>query len=198
MLWQSMGTDPAHPVQAEGFRTLRRYEGLGHARELTFSCFRSRPFLRSAQSRGWVVQAIQRSRERHGFQLLAWVIMPEHVHLLLLPQRGGPEIGPILKSIKQSVTRAANLHLRSTGAPMPDSMIDRAPNGTVVYRFWQRGAGYDRNLFTTAALHASIAYIHANPVRRGLCKAPNDWEWSGARAVAGDPRALLRLDKLPF
>jgi putative transposase len=127
---------------------------------------------------------------------MAWVIMPEHVHLLVLPRREGDEVGPILKSIKQSVTRAADLHLRSTGRSWPESTVDRAPSGAVVHRFWQRGAGYDRNLYTTEALVASIGYIHANPVRRGLCKAATDWEWSGARASAGDPRALLALDRV--
>lgn len=191
-----MSRDPSHPVEEHSFRTLKRYEGLGHARELTFACYQRQPFLLSERSRGWVVEAIRRSRERLCFQLMAWVVMPDHVHLLLLPRAGGNEVGPILKSIKQSVTRAADLHLRSTGAGWPESTIDRAPDGTVFHRFWQRGAGYDRNLYTTKALIASIEYIHNNPVRRGLCKTATDWEWSGARGVAGDPRALLELDSV--
>ena len=75
-------------------------------------------------------------------------------------------------------------------------MADRAPNGTVVYRFWQRGAGYDRNLYTNEAICASIEYIHANPVRRGLCKNPLEWEWSGACALAGHAEPLLHLDRV--
>ncbi len=186
----------SNPQDQQKFRRLTRYEGLGHARELTFSCFKQRPFLRSARSRAWVVEAIRRSRERQGFKLLAWVVMPEHVHLLVFPRRSHEEVGPILKSIKQSVTRSSDLYLRSQGKPKPHSMADRAPNGTVIYRFWQRGAGYDRNLYTNEAICASIEYIHANPVRRGLCKSPLEWEWSGARALAGYADSLLPLDRV--
>jgi len=186
----------SNPQDQQKFRRLTRHEGFGHARELTFSCFKQRPFLRSERSRQWVVEAIRRSRDRHGFRLLAWVVMPEHVHLLVLPRRSDDEVGPILKTIKQSVTRSSDLFLRSTGKPKPESIADRAPSGAIVHRLWQRGAGYDRKPYTNDAICSSIEYIHANPVRRGLCKSPLEWEWSGARALAGCADSLLPLDRI--
>jgi hypothetical protein len=60
-------------------------------------------------------------------------------------------------------------------------MADIQPNGTVQYRFWQRGGGHDRNLMESTAIWAEIDYIHANPVRRpdrdqesGITERPHD------------------------
>ena len=51
-----------------------------------------------------------------------------------------------------------------------------------VFRFWQAGGGFDRNLWSAEAVHSSIKYIEANPVRAELAKKPEDWKWSSARA----------------
>jgi putative transposase len=53
--------------------------------------------------------------------------------------------------------------------------------GRMVFRFWQEGPGFDRNLFTVKAVTASLDYIHSNPVKRGLCQKARDWRWSSAR-----------------
>jgi len=67
-------------------------------------------------------------------------------------------------------------------------------DGNPQYRFWQAGAGYDRNLFTPEAIHTSIEYIHANPVRRGLCECALDWAWSSARWYA-DLDSVFEVDR---
>src|SRR5947209_19043796 len=73
-------------------------------------------------------------------------------------------------------------------------MEDRQPSGETHYRFWQRGGGYDRNVVEAATLYWLIEYIHANPVRRGLCERPEDWFWSSAADYAGVRTGPLRLD----
>ena len=49
------------------------------------------------------------------------------------------------------------------------------------FRFWQEGAGFDRNVFSSAAIAASIDSIHANPVKRGLSQRATDFTWPSAR-----------------
>ncbi len=61
-------------------------------------------------------------------------------------------------------------------------------------RFWQPGGGYDRNVVELATVHDMIAYIHANPVRRGLVLRPEDWEWSSARWYAGFRPVRIEMD----
>ncbi len=63
-------------------------------------------------------------------------------------------------------------------------MADAQPNGQVAYRFWQRGGGYDRNLWSTRDILEKVQYIHNNPLRRGLVSKPQDWPWSSWRAWA--------------
>ncbi len=53
-------------------------------------------------------------------------------------------------------------------------------NNKKVFRFWQRGGGFDRNLFNPEAFHASIRYIESNPVRANLTSQANEYRWSSA------------------
>jgi putative transposase len=90
--------------------------------------------------------------------------MPEHIHLLLSePQRA--TLADALKSLKQGVSR------RLLG--------DAA-------HFWQKRY-YDFNIRNDAQFVEKLRYIHRNPVKRGLCDRPEDWQWSSFRHyVTGD------------
>lgn len=125
--------------------------------------------------------------------------MPEHVHLLLLPRTPDYSISSILKTLKQSVTSVALVFVRESALESLHQFEDRQPNGSVSYRFWQRGGGYDRNLTEPRTIFAEIDYIHANPVRRGLCERPINWRWSSALEYENPGTGALRLnlDSLP-
>ena len=58
----------------------RRYDEPGHARELTFSCYRHFQFLSRDRTRHWFVEALETARKKWAFDLWAYVLMPEHVH----------------------------------------------------------------------------------------------------------------------
>src|SRR5687767_2147446 len=73
----------------------KRFNDPGHAHYLTFSCFQRRPFLSRDRTRQWLVDAIALSREKHEFDLWAYVIMPEHAHAIILPRREAYEISDI-------------------------------------------------------------------------------------------------------
>jgi putative transposase len=66
------------------------------------------------------------------------------------------------------VSKRALLFVKLHAPSFLKRMEDRQPNGDVHYRFWQRGGGYDRNVFESATVCKQIEYIHNNPVRRGL------------------------------
>ncbi|MCA9269226.1 MAG: transposase, partial [Planctomycetales bacterium] len=89
------------------FKTCRRYNDAGHAHALTFTCFHGRPFLSRDRARNWTVQAIAQAAEKHEFDVWAYVVMPEHVHLLISPRLADYDISLILATIKQSVARRA-------------------------------------------------------------------------------------------
>jgi putative transposase len=124
-------------------RRLRRFDGQGHARFLTFSCFHQQPFLRSARACQWLIDAIDRARQRHRFKLWAYVIMPEHAHILVWPDSACDQVSQLLYSIKQSVTQRAVRWARDHASDKLHQLADTAPNGKVIHRFWQRGGGHD-------------------------------------------------------
>jgi putative transposase len=176
-------------------KACRRFNDPGHAHCLTFSCFRRQPFLSKDRSRLWFVEAIDRARDKHRFHVWAYVVMPEHVHLIVWPTAPVYDIGDILNSIKQSVVRRALPFVRRESPAFLARMEDRQPSGLTHYRFWQRGGGYDRNVVEVATLYRLIEYVHANPVRRGLCERPEDWYWSSAADYAGVRTGPLRVDR---
>jgi putative transposase len=172
----------------------RRYNDIGHAHALTFCCFHRRPFLSRDRSRQWMIESIARARDEHSFHLWAYAIMPEHVHILLWPSIRDYSISRILTTLKQSVSKRSLLFVRQYAPLFLKQMEDRQPNGTLQHRFWQRGGGYDRNLIEPTAIWAEMDYIHANPVRRGLCTRATDWIWSSAIEYECPGKGLLRLD----
>jgi len=173
------------------------YDEPGHAHELTFSCYRGLSMLSKDRTRLWLVQALDEARRRWEFDLWAYVIMPEHAHVLILPRRPDYHVAMILKAIKQPVARKAMAHLRRAASQWIEQLEVTRPNGRVEYRFWQQGGGYDRNIYKPETAWAAVEYIHNNPVRRGLADCPTDWEWSSARWYAGDVHVRLEMDDRP-
>lgn len=173
----------------------RRFNEAGHAHALTFSCFRRQPFLSKERSCLWLVDAIGAAREKHAFHVWAYVIMPEHVHLLIWPTQPDHSISRILESVKLPVSRRAVAYVKRTAPDFLERMLDLQPNGRRAYRFWQRGGGYDRNLTEPRTVWAEIDYFHANPPRRGLCLRPEDWIYSSAADYLGIRRSLIPIDR---
>ncbi len=179
-------------------RKLRKsVEELGYAHELTFSCYQRRPLLGKDRTRGWLLDALDRARREHEFELWAYVIMPEHVHVLLLPRAADFRIASILKTIKQSVSRRAIRFLRAEAPAWVEQLRVTRPSGRSEYRFWQQGGGYDRNFVSAEAAWTAVDYLHNNPVRRGLADCPTDWPWSSACWYAGVGDAILEMDGCP-
>jgi len=174
----------------------RTYNEPGHAHELTFSCFRGFQFLKAKRVCRWLAGSIEKARSAHEFDLWAYVFMPEHVHLILWPRRKEYRIETIRQAIKQPVARKATIWLE-------ENRPDWIPRITVEKgkvsrrRFWQKGAGYDRNIFEYSTLLHMIDYIHDNPVRRDLCSKPTDWRWSSATAHIGNQTGPLAIDPVP-
>jgi putative transposase len=166
-------------------KLLRRYHATGDLHELTFSCYRRLPLLTNNAWRTEFARAIDEAGETYDFHLVAFVFMPEHVHLLVYPQ-AEPSVGKYLSSIKRPVSKLAKTDLVASRSRLLEKLVIRDRPGSEVFRYWQEGAGFDRNLFTAKAITAAIEYIHQNPVKRGLVKEAHQWRWSSARYYLSD------------
>ena len=156
----------------------------GDLHELTFSTYRRKPLLTNDRWREYFCDALAAAPPEAGFGLVAWVVMPEHVHLLVIPaDKHLCDVPGLLWRVKRPCSLAvkADLDASPKGASLRTALTVRERPGKTAFRFWQEGPGYDRNLRTPAAVAAAIDYIHANPVRRGLVGRPTDWRWSSAR-----------------
>ena len=162
-------------------KTCKRHDEPGHAHELTFSCFKRRPFLSRPRPCEYLAEAIAKAKAKHHFHVWAYVFMPEHVHLLIWPLEPVYSISAVLKSIKQSVARRAIRYLRLHNPRGLRRLATGQKNQP--HAFWQDGGGYDRNVTMLETVPKMVEYIHANPVRRGLVRDPEDWFWSSARAL---------------
>jgi putative transposase len=162
-------------VEGEARKTRRRHEVERQARFLTFSTYRRLPLFEERWLCIEFARLLARSRERLGFALLGWVLMPEHAHLLMVPDLPNGPVPRVLNAIKAPLSRRVVRHWRETRCERVSQLTDNAG----IVRFWQAGGGYDRNI--TGELFEKLRYIHWNPVKRGLCKKPEDWEWSSAR-----------------
>ncbi len=176
-------------------RKLRRSrEDPGCAHELTFSCYRRLPLLSRDRTRRWLIDALATARQRHKLELWAYVIMPEHVHILFVPRDPNYRIRRILQSVKQPVMRRAINFLKQTNR---DWLARLRAGDTDGYHSWQPGGGYDRNVNTAKTAWSIVEYIHHNPAQRGLVECPTDWAWSSVRWYAGAGEVVLEMDGFP-
>jgi len=162
-------------------KKVRHFHQPGQFHELTFSCYKRLPLLTNETWLFMLTDSIDKAMRRHGYSLVAFVYMPEHVHLLVLPQDNASRIDQLLKAIKRPFSYRIKLLLAETENRLLKKLTVRQRPGVEAFRFWQEGPGYDRNLVTVEAASAVSAYIHLNPVRRGLVAYELDWRWSSAR-----------------
>ena len=160
-------------------KLVKHYHHSGDCHELTFSCFDRKALLTDDERRRWLSEYIDRAIARHQFRLVAFVFMPEHVHLIVyLETPHSADISGLLKGIKQPYSRHIKNLLLARNCRLVNELTVRERPGKTAFRFWQEGSGFDRNLRSSRATLAAIDYIHMNPVKRGLCQKPSDWKWS--------------------
>ncbi len=178
-------------------KRLKRFHEPGDCHELTFSTYRQLELLTRDDWRAMLCQSIDRAIENHRYRLIAFVLMPDHVHLLVLPTeiKPGelPDLDVLLSAIKRPFSYRVKQMLMAEHSPLVERLTVLERPGKPVFRFWQEGAGYDRNLRVERALLNSIDYLHQNPVRAGLVAQARDWKWSSARWYESD-RALIDPD----
>ena len=135
---------------------LKRFQQAGDSHFLTFSCHARLPYLATPAARNLFLTSLEDTRRRYVFYLFGYVVMPEHVHLLISEPKHGT-LASALQALKTSVAKQS--------AERP---------------FWLPRY-YDFNLRTEDKRVEKLRYMHRNPVKRGLVSKPEDWSWSSYR-----------------
>jgi putative transposase len=168
----------------------------GHAHELAFSCYHRVPFLSRERTCEWLVAQINQARRVLEFDVWAWVLMPDHVHLIVHPRQSVCDIASIRRLIKEPVARNAIGSL-TENAPEWLPSIERRRRSRREYLFWQSGGGYDRNITDGNTLLRMINDIHENPVRQGLVTRGADWKCFSATWYVDGAKPSLVTDSIP-
>jgi len=168
---------------------LHRTYGAHHLHFITCSCYRRLPFLRTARSRACFLSILEQTRERYRFVVVGYVVMPEHIHLLITePEVGTPST--VMQVLKQRTARA--LLPRKKRA---DALQSRLFEGAILRKpFWQARI-YDFNVWTTKKRVEKLRYMHRNPVKRGLVSSPEEWRWSSFRFYRLDEAGAVRVNE---
>jgi putative transposase len=135
---------------------LERFQQTGDSHFLTFSCHDRLPYFGAAQASALFERSLEAMRRRYVLFVFGYVVMPEHVHLLVSEPRRGM-LDRAIQSLKTSVSK------QCTQRP-----------------FWLKRY-YDFNVHSEEKRIEKLRYIHRNPVTRGLVSRPEDWKWSSFR-----------------
>jgi putative transposase len=151
---------------------LVRFHHAGAFHFITFSCYHRLPLLARPGAYGVFETELEATRIRYGFVVAGYVLMPEHVHLLVNEPRRAT-VATVLQVLKQMTSRK----LKKPGEP----------------QFWQRRY-YDYVVPAEAKRVEKLRYLHRNPVKRGLAAEPADWPWSSFRHYATGEIGIVEIE----
>jgi putative transposase len=160
---------------------LKRLHHSGQAHFLTFSCYHRLPLLKTMHMEEAFLLALEQTRRRFGFCVFGYVVMPEHVHLLISEPDGGM-LARAVQMLKARVSIQARKLGRRDAGDLP---------------FWQ-ARYFDHNVRNHEGFVTQLRYIHRNPVKRGLCRAPEEWPWSSFRAWALGEAGIVEVESEMF
>lgn len=191
--------------------TLPRFNEDSYAHFITTNTFGYKPIFKDNNTCRILLKNIDFYRNKLGFKLIGYVIMPDHLHCIIwwdAEKYRELNISRILRSIKSHTAReiidlsagsrgpltsAANICLgqvtQTTRKKYPHRRISEQK-----YRFW-RPSFYDFNIYSGEKLRQKLNYIHSNPVRAGLVNKPEDYPYSSYRNYYLNDEKIIKIDK---
>jgi putative transposase len=148
---------------------LVRYQQCGCFHDISFTCYHRFQHLGTVPARELFQRSLESMRGRYDFVVCGYVVMPEHVHLLV----SEPKKGILSKAIQ-----ALKLFVSVQSKERP---------------FWQ-ARYYDFNVQNEEKRVEKLRYMHRNPVRCGLVEKPEDWPWSSFRHYATGIEGTVEIE----
>ena len=167
---------------------LKRYYGTRHLHFITCSCYHRQAWLASPGRRDLFLRVFEQVRERYGFVVVGYVVMPEHIHLLISePDRGDPS--KVMQAVKQGFARRVLRERRKRRLASQLELFSQESEHVWQHRF------YDFNVWTARKRIEKLRYMHRNPVQRGLVSEPQQWRWSSFRSYAYEEVGAVRINQ---
>jgi putative transposase len=150
--------------------------GKGHLHLVTCTCFHKLPKLGEEKHRNVFVRLMEELRVKFRFAIAGYVVMPDHFRLLMRE----PEIDTAANSVEMLQARYRR---RYNSSARLDEQV------------WENRSS-DTHIVGAEAIAATLASMHAEPVRAGLAASAEEWEWSSARAYAGLPEGVVTVERI--
>jgi putative transposase len=164
-----------------------RYYGNGDLHFITSSCYRRQPWLGTPRRRDLFLTVLEQVRRRYQFVVVGYVVMPEHIHLLISePQERTPSTA--MQALKLAFARRVLGPMRQRRKPGQSTLFEHSPK-----HIWQKRF-YDFNVWSARKRIEKLRYMHRNPVKRGLVESPELWGWSSYRAYAFGESGPVRVN----
>ena len=157
---------------------LKRFHETGGLHFITWSCCDRQRLLGTPESRDLLLKVLEQMRNRYRFGVVGFVVMPEHVHLLMSEPLAG-NVSRAICAVKLGFTRRVL-------SEEPHFWQNRREVGHLGHHGHPPDAGehlwmkryYDFNVYSQPKIAEKLHYMHQNPVVRGLVERPEQWDWS--------------------
>jgi putative transposase len=167
---------------------LKRYSGHDYLHFLTCSCYHRQPGLASSRRRDLFLEIFEQVRQRFHFVVVGYVVMPDHIHLLISePERGTPST--VMQVLKQRFARRVLNRKRRN--PRQPTLWPEPPQ-----HVWQKRF-YDFHVWSERKRVEKLRYMHRNPVKEGFVLEPDQWLWSSYRSYAYGETGMVKINQWP-
>lgn len=144
---------------------------------VTTVTFKRVPVFRNDYACQLFIESLARTRQHCDFKLIGYVVMPDHVHLILNPR--AKAISEVMRRLKSSSARLILDWLRQYkySASLGKLQLEVPQSNSHTHALWQKGFS-SIDLWSPRFILQKLSYIHLNPIRARLCNHPADWRWS--------------------
>jgi putative transposase len=185
-------------------RGLLRYHESGQSHFITFSCYRRKPKFADTRFYDLFPLCLEAMRRQFRMRIYGYVVMPEHVHLLVSEPEHGT-LADAMHYLKLSFSKRAKslttpqVSVQKMDANLGHQHLDASLGHQSELRdsqhepFWQKRY-YDRNVRSVREFGVKLRYLHRNPVKRRLVRDPGDWKWSSFRHYAFREMGVVEIE----
>ena len=175
------------------YKKLPKFDDNSYAHFITTNTYNNYPYFKDEESCQIIVGELQFYSRKYGFALIGYVIIPDHLHLLVWwdkEEKPNLSISKVMNSIKTMTAKRIkrrlfyNGDIKYMGRLTDVGQLTRRP-----FRLWQPGF-YDFNIYSEEKFLEKLNYIHSNPVKAGLVSSPERCKWSSHKDYFGEEKVI--------
>ena len=142
-----------------------------------------------------IIESLRYCRDKKGLHIYAYVLMLNHVHLIVSVKEGPGTLSDVIRDMKRHTSKAISVQLKRDGKVLPLRIFSQAADKSNQYQVWQQGF-HPKGIVSEKFCLQKLNYIHDNPVRKGYVRRPEHWYYSSAGNYAGLTNLALEIESI--